>query len=68
MTAAPVEAPPLLIRRKHLAKMLGRSIPSIDRDIAAGRIPPPRKKLGGTLVWVRSEILDWVNAGMPTPE
>lgn len=58
------DEPTLLLRRKHLAKLLGRSVPSIDRDSKAGLLPKPIR-YAGILVGVRQEILDWIAAGLP---
>ena len=42
----------------------GRSIPSLERDDAAGRLPPP-VRIGRSKRWRRQEILDWISAGCP---
>lgn len=55
---------PLLIGRSELARLLGRSVPSIDRDDAAGRLPQP-VRIGGHKKWRRAEIEGWVVAGCP---
>jgi predicted DNA-binding transcriptional regulator AlpA len=57
-------AEPLLIDRAELARLLGRSVASIDRDDAAGRLPAALK-LGASKKWRRAEILAWTEAGCP---
>jgi predicted DNA-binding transcriptional regulator AlpA len=47
-----------------LSQLLARSEASLYRDDSAGRIPAGRK-LGGSKRWVYSEIVAWVEAGMP---
>jgi predicted DNA-binding transcriptional regulator AlpA len=58
------QLPPLLIDMCGLSQLLARSEASLYRDDAAGRIPAGRK-LGGSKRWVYSEIIAWVEAGMP---
>jgi predicted DNA-binding transcriptional regulator AlpA len=58
------ELPPLLIGMADLSQLLARSEASLYRDDAAGRIPAGRK-LGASKRWVYSEIVAWVEAGMP---
>jgi predicted DNA-binding transcriptional regulator AlpA len=55
---------PLLIDMAGLSLLLARSKASLFRDDAAGRIPAGRK-LGASKRWVYSEIVAWVEAGMP---
>lgn len=55
---------PLLIDRAGLAVLLSRSVPSIDRDDAAGRLPAALW-VGGSKRWRYSEIVAWVEAGCP---
>jgi predicted DNA-binding transcriptional regulator AlpA len=71
---APAEAPaveqvsaqptPLLIDIGGLAKLLARSVPSLHRDDAAGRLPAA-VRIGGSKRWRYSEIVRWVEAGCP---
>jgi predicted DNA-binding transcriptional regulator AlpA len=56
--------PPLLLSVRDLARLLGRSVPSLDRDDAAGRLPAP-VRLGGSKKWRTDEIVAWVAAGCP---
>ena len=60
--AAAVE--PLLIDRKDLSRLLCRSVASLDRDTAAGRIPRPLR-IGAGVRWKLSEIRLWVAANCP---
>jgi predicted DNA-binding transcriptional regulator AlpA len=55
---------PLRVDMAGLSRLLARSEASLDRDDSAGRIPAGRK-LGGSKRWVYSEIVAWVEAGMP---
>lgn len=54
----------LLINIKALALLLSRSVASLERDQAAGRLPAPLR-LGGSKLWRRAEIKAWVAAGCP---
>jgi predicted DNA-binding transcriptional regulator AlpA len=56
--------PPLLIDMAGLSQLLARSQASLYRDDSAGRIPAGRR-LGASKRWVYSEIVAWVEAGMP---
>ena len=60
----PTDAP-LLIDIRQLAALLGRSVPSLERDQAAGRLPAPLR-IGGSKKWRRADIETWVAAGCPT--
>lgn len=72
MTTAMTETAPaddtevsLLIDVNVLAVLLDRSVASLERDQAAGRLPDP-VRLGGSKKWRRAEIEEWVAAGCPT--
>lgn len=56
--------PALLIGIRPLSALLSRSIASLERDQAAGRLPPP-VRIGGSRLWRRAEIEAWVKAGCP---
>jgi predicted DNA-binding transcriptional regulator AlpA len=56
--------PKPLLRKRDMADWLDRSVTCIERDAAAGRIPPPIK-LGGSVRWLRSTIEAWLDAGCP---
>lgn len=59
------EAPaPLLASIDDLAVMLSRSIPSLRRDDAAGRLPTALR-IGGSKRWRVEEVNRWVLAGCP---
>lgn len=60
----PTATPSLLIDINELEAMLNRSVASLERDQAAGRLPPP-VYLGGSRRWRRAEIVAWVEAGCP---
>lgn len=55
---------PVLIDIKQLSAMLSRSVASLHRDDAAGRLPAA-VWIGSSKRWRRSEILAWVEAGCP---
>ena len=63
-TPEPAGPAPLLIDIHALAALLGRSVASLERDQAAGRVPAP-VRLGGSKKWRRAEIEAWVAAGCP---
>jgi predicted DNA-binding transcriptional regulator AlpA len=55
---------PLLVDLAALAVLLARSPASLHRDDAAGRLPTSLR-IGGSKRWRYSEIVAWVEAGMP---
>ena len=59
-----VDLQPLLVDIAGLAKLLARSVASLYRDEAAGRLPAGLR-LGGSKRWRYDEICDWVRAGAP---
>ena len=63
----PDDPPPesLLIDIRVLSAQLDRSVASLERDQAAGRLPAP-VRLGGSKKWRRTEIEEWVAAGCQT--
>jgi len=63
-TAPPGSLTPLLIDMAGLSRLLARSEASLYRDAAAGRLPAALK-LGASKRWRYSEIVAWVEAGMP---
>lgn len=48
----------------ELARWLNRSVASLRRDDASGRLPAP-VRIGGSKKWRRDEIAAWVSAGCP---
>lgn len=56
--------PPLLLDIKCLAVLLTRSVASLERDQAAGRLPAP-VRIGGSKKWRRADIEAWVAASCP---
>jgi hypothetical protein len=62
--AAPPEPTPLLIDIQVFAKLVSRSVPSLERDDAAGRIPAPLK-IYHSKRWRLAEIEAWVAHGCP---
>jgi predicted DNA-binding transcriptional regulator AlpA len=65
--AAAGSVQPSLMSAVELAAMTGRSVRSIWRDNAAGRLPRP-VRLGGAVRWRRNEIVEWIAAGCPNRE
>ncbi len=71
--AAPVEAPSraapatgqILTDYRGLSKLLSRSVASLQRDDAAGRLPAA-VWIGGSKRWRVAEIAAWVEAGCPS--
>ena len=61
---AEVPAPGLLIDIGQLVALLRRSVASLERDQAAGRLPAP-VYVGGSRRWRRAEIEAWVAADCP---
>jgi predicted DNA-binding transcriptional regulator AlpA len=59
-----IEGAPLLVDIAGLSALLQRSPASLYRDDAAGRLPAGLK-LGSSKRWRYSEIVAWVEAGMP---
>lgn len=54
----------LLMDIKALSALLDRSVASLERDVAAGRLPAAIR-LGGSRKWRVAEIEMWVDAGCP---
>ncbi len=63
---APVQAPspPLCVGRHELARLLGVSLPTIDRHDLTGKLPSP-VRLGRRRLWRLEEIHAWLAAGCP---
>jgi predicted DNA-binding transcriptional regulator AlpA len=59
-----VKLPPLLVDIAALAELLARSVPSLHRDDAAGRLPAGLR-IGGSKRWRYSDIVAWVELGCP---
>ena len=64
-TNSPAQLTPLLVDIEGLAVLLARSVPSLHRDDAAGRLPTALW-IGGSKRWRYSEIAAWVEAGCPS--
>ncbi len=58
------DLPPLLVDNEELSRLLRRSVASLRRDDALGRLPAG-VKLGASKRWRHAEIVAWVEAGMP---
>jgi predicted DNA-binding transcriptional regulator AlpA len=54
----------LLIDIEELSALLNRSVASLERDQAAGRVPAP-VYVGSSKRWRRAEVEAWVAAGCP---
>jgi predicted DNA-binding transcriptional regulator AlpA len=61
----PVVGAPLLVDIKGLSKLLQRSVASLHRDEAEGRLPAGIK-IGRSKRWRVAEIKAWVEAGAPS--
>jgi hypothetical protein len=55
---------PLLVDIDSLAVLLSRSVPSLHRDDAAGRLPAALR-IGGSKRWRYADIILWVELGCP---
>lgn len=55
------------LRRPQAARFVGVSVPHWDRMTAGGRNPAP-VKVGKAVVWLRSELRSWMEAGCPRRE
>lgn len=62
---APLSSATLSVR--DLAVYVKRSVPSLHRDNAAGRLPRP-VKIGRSLRFLRSDIDLWLSLGCPERE
>lgn len=58
-------APPRLLTRRALARRLGYSTRTLDRDRAEGRVPDPVRGNGKHPRWLESEVEAWIAAGLP---
>lgn len=57
-----------LMTTKEVAELLRRSRRTIYRLCDSGKMPKP-SRIGGTLVWKRQVIEDWINGGCkPLPQ
>lgn len=61
---ASVEERPWLMSIEELSFLLNRSVASLERDAAMGRLPTA-VRLGKSRRWIRQEMLRWVEAGCP---
>jgi predicted DNA-binding transcriptional regulator AlpA len=62
LTESPLESR-LTLRMSDLAKLLGVSRRNIERERAAGRIPPPDVKIGRVPLWKIDTITAWLDSG-----
>jgi predicted DNA-binding transcriptional regulator AlpA len=63
-TAAPVTEPILVDTRQAVA-LCGSSLATWHRLRAAGKIGPEPVRLGGRVLWRRTELEAWIEAGCP---
>jgi hypothetical protein len=63
--AAAALATPLLLDINALSTLISRSVPSLHRDDAAGRLPAALR-IGGSKRWRYADIALWVELGCPT--
>jgi hypothetical protein len=64
-TGATLPVGPLLLDIRGLAYLLARSVPSLHRDDAAGRLPAALR-IGGSKRWRYPDIVEWVELGCPS--
>lgn len=60
---AVLQYPPLLTKH-HMAELLGRTVRTIYRLESQGLLPES-VNIGTQRVWVRDEIMHWVESGCP---
>ena len=53
---------PRLLRRQQVEEMVGLSASSIYRRILARSFPAPVDVGGGSVRWVESELVDWLES------
>ena len=51
----------------NLSTLLQRSLPSLHRDLAAGRLPRPLR-IGKSLRWLKTDVEEWLSLGCPSRE
>ena len=59
----PLSVAPLTWRLDAIAKALGISRRAIERERAAGRVPPPDVTVGRMPLWCPETIRQWVERG-----
>ena len=64
LTPTPSTEAALLVGRIESARLCGVSPASWDRLVAAGKTPRPLK-LGGRVVWRRTDLEAWIAHGCP---
>ena len=57
----------MLLNKKELSSELRLSVRKLDDMHCRGLLPEPRR-LGRSVRWVRSEIVEWIAAGCPSQE
>ena len=62
-----MEAERLLLCAKDLCAALSISLASVYNLRAAGKLPAP-VRLGGSVRWRRSDIVDWISMSCPNLE
>jgi len=60
---AGLQYPPLLTKN-HMAELLGRTVRTVYRLESQGRLPES-VNIGTQRVWVRDEIMHWIESGCP---
>ncbi len=63
MTDVATTYPPLM-RKHHMAELLGRTVRTIYRLESQGRLPES-VNIGTQRVWGRDEIMHWIESGCP---
>jgi excisionase family DNA binding protein len=57
---------PELLTTAKAAKLCGVSKRHFEVQAGAGRIGPAKVRLGGSVRWHRSELIAWIDAGLPS--
>ena len=56
---------PLLLSRSQAARLLGLSVPTVDRMQAAGKLPRTFK-VNGSVKYRRDDLVRWIDQGCPS--
>jgi hypothetical protein len=63
--ATPVIMEPLAVGKHDVARLLGISVPTLERWESSDKLGPAGIKKGGRKLWPLAELKAWVAAGMP---
>ena len=54
---------PLAYRKRSAATMIGISVRTVERLLAAGKFPAPDAHAGKSPLWTRDSLVRWIAAG-----